>query len=271
MDEFALQQAEQNVVDIRTEIKAASNLMTSIQQAGAEMLSADITEANLENLTKRQQEHLARLSMLQSIDINTGSLLSAIQSVSDSLSSVSAAGGVIGAYSGYVPKNFAKGNVKEYMGLMRAYKREKSMGPAGSRPVVANDSELIIPTKYGGNIPNYQGGNLDRKVFDTSDMERLLEGILQAVVQQTETQATPAAAQAAGPVTQKVEANIQVSADQRVQIDGVSSVAEAVGQSVKSALNDQVPPDQIAAIESTILDFFNVLKDKGLINSFGQG
>lgn len=271
IDQFALQQAEQNVIEVRSEIKTASNLMAAVQRTGNEMLSADITEANLENLTKRQQEHLARLSMLQSIDINTSTLANAMQGVSEALANVNSAGGVLGAYSGHVPKNFAKGNVREYMGLMRAYSREKRMGPAGSNPVVANDSELIIPTKHRGHMPNYQSGNLDRKLFDTADMERLLEGILQAVVQQSEVRTAVATTPATGPLTQNVEATIQVNSNQRVQIDGVTSVAEAVGQAVRRSLNDQVSPDQISAIEETILEFFSVLKDKGLVNSFGQG
>lgn len=69
-------------------------------------------------------------------------------------------GNVPGAYAGYIP-NYARGNVSEYSSLLRAYEREKRMGPAGSRPVIANDSEYIIPSRYGGHVPNMAGGSGD--------------------------------------------------------------------------------------------------------------
>jgi hypothetical protein len=61
---------------------------------------------------------------------------------------------------GHIP-NYASGNVSDFRSLIAAYMREKKMGPPGSSPVIANDSEYIIPSKSGGHVPNYQGGTGD--------------------------------------------------------------------------------------------------------------
>jgi len=270
MDEFALEQAHNNVQEVRSEIKEAASIMQAVQEEVGNTLSERITESTLEDLAERQQQHMARLSMLQSIDANTQDFASSIGSLRDAISNLNVAQGVVGgAYSGHIPRNYARGNMSEYAGLVRAYNREKRMGPAGSRPVIANDSELIIPTKNNGNIPNYQGGNA---IFDTDDMEKLLASILEAIQVQTTQQAQVATGvTASGPTSQKVEATIQVNANQKVSIEGATSVAEAVASSVKNALNEHVSPDQMAAINEQILDLFNVLRDRGLVNSFGQG
>jgi TP901 family phage tail tape measure protein len=63
-----------------------------------------------------------------------------------------------GYAKGYIP-NYASGRMGELSGLISAYMREKKQGPAGSRPVIANDSEYIIPSRAGGQVPNMASGN----------------------------------------------------------------------------------------------------------------
>jgi TP901 family phage tail tape measure protein len=80
-------------------------------------------------------------------------------------------------FGGHVP-NYAGGNADpgELGGLIAAYRREKKHGPPGSTPVIANDSEYIIPTRAGGHVPNMAGGSgmFDEMKTQTSLMMKSL-------------------------------------------------------------------------------------------------
>jgi hypothetical protein len=63
-------------------------------------------------------------------------------------------------YAGYIP-HFAGGRLTsgEALGLIKAASREKSAMPPGAGLAVANTSEMIIPTRSKGFIPNFAFGN----------------------------------------------------------------------------------------------------------------
>lgn len=270
MDEIMLARAEENVQVVREEISSAAMLLNAAQHDVGELVSMSVDGSlqavNKENIAKRAQEHIARLSTLQQISTNT-------ESLSTNLSAfTSALGTLTGAATGHVPKNFASGNMREVAGLIKAYYAEKRAGPAGSRPVIANDSEWIIPTKDRGNIPNFQGGNANKIEVNAREMERLLTSILEELQSQTQEREGGAVSRAVPSDTMEpMQATININAQERVEVTGAATVADAVANSVRNALGDRLNEDQVAMISEQMMEIFNVLKNRGLMNSLGGG
>jgi len=265
MDEIMLARAEENVQVVREEISHAAALLNATQMAVGDLMSASLDMASKENISKRAQEHAVRLSALQVIGANTEGLATSITSF------MSALGTLTGAAGGHIPRNFAGGNIREVAGLVRAYHAEKRAAP-GANPVIANDSEWIIPTKGRGNVPNYQAGNAAKIDINSVEMERLLTSILeeiQAQRQATEGGATSRAVSEAN--AESMQATININAEQKVQITGATTIADAVASSVKRVLGDSLDNNQMDMISEQMLEIFEVLKTRGLMNSLGGG
>ena len=252
LDEIMLDRQEENFSEVANEIKEASALINSVQADTSALLANTFNESlfsvNKENLAQRAGEHLDRLSVLKDIDINTKSFADALKAYSEKA--------IPTGFAGHIP-NLARGNVGEIGALIKAYNIEKKMAPAGSRPVIANDSEYIIPTKAKGNIPHFQGGNVN-----FGSMEDLLGQILDQLRSDNINKTNP---------TQTIEANINVNGEQKVNLTGASSIADAVAKAMKSQLGDFVTNDQMAVVNGQIVEFFDVLRKRGLVNVFGKG
>ena len=265
MDEIMLARAEENVQIVREEISHAAALLNATQAAVGDLMSASFDMTSKENISKRAQEHAARLSALQVIGANTEGLITSITSF------MSAWGTLTGAAGGHIPKNFAGGNMREVAGLVRAYHAEKRAAP-GTNPVIANDSEWIIPTKGRGNVPNYQAGNAAKIDINSVEMERLLTSILEEI--QAQRQATEGGATSrvvSVDNTEPIQATININAEQKVQITGATTIADAVANSVKRAFGDSLDDNQMDMISEQMLEIFEVLKTRGLMNSLGGG
>jgi len=265
LDEIILARAEENVQIVREEISTAAMLLKSALSDLASLSSASLDTAAKENIMKRATEHAARLSALQAIEVNT-------ENFGKTITAFTAAVGVItGASRGHIPKNFAGGNMREMAGLVRAYHTEKRAAP-GANPVIANDSEWIIPTKNRGNIPNYQAGNTGKIDVNSVEMERLLTNILETIqAQNQETEGGAISRAVPTTNTEPLQATININAEQSVKITGVTTVADAVANSIKRALGDTLNADQISMISEQMLEIFDVLRNRGLMNSLGGG
>ena len=120
--------------------------------------------------------------------------------------------------------------------------------------------------------PNYQAGNAAKIDINSVEMERLLTSILeemQAQRQATEGGATSRAVPVAN--TEPVQATININAEQKVQITGATTIADAVANSVKRAFGDKLDNNQMDMISEQMLEIFEVLKTRGLMNSLGGG
>jgi len=266
LDEIMLERADQNVVDVRNEIRSAASLLNITQEKVGEVVVGGVMSATDSDMHQRATEHASRLAELERIGVNTDGLRDAFLSLKESGINVAKLGG---AAHGNIPRNFAAGNTN-IAGLVAAYMREKRMGPPGSRPVIANDSEWIIPTRSKGNVKNYQAGNKSAIPIESREIVSLLSNILEAV------QAQPTVEDSApttGAITpeQRIEAIINVNAEQKVQVTGASSVANAVAEAVKDGLNGYVTDDAMEAISAEIMEILSVLRERGLTNIFGRG
>lgn len=267
-DKIALERAEENALVTRDEIREASNVLSAVQENVGVLLSGDINvlkDVGVDNITSRLEEHKARLSVLQTISANTTGLVQSISALGNAIGVV----GATTAATGHIPKNFARGNVGEIAGILKAYRREQRMAPPGARPVIANDSELIIPTKAEGNVPNFRNGNASMLKVDNRSLETILTSILTELQTQT-VQGGGDVGVVAQPV-QNVEATINVNSEQNVRLTGAASIADSVAQAVKNSLTGFATEDQMGAISEQIMEFFEVLKSRGMVNSFGVG
>ncbi len=266
MDEIMLARAEENVQVVREEISHAAMLLNAMQVEIGNLISESTSilwGVNKENAAKRAQEHASRLSALQVIGANTEGLATSIASFMSALALTGAAGGNI-------PRNFAGGNMREVAGLVKAYHAEKRAAP-GANPVIANDSEWIIPTKGRGNVPNYQAGNAAKIDINSVEMERLLTSILEEIQAQRQTEGGVASSVVSVANTEPIQATININAEQKVQITGATTIADTVANSVKRAFGDSLDNNQIDMISEQMLEIFEVLKTRGLMNSLGGG
>jgi len=265
LDEIMLDRADENVQIVREEINTAAMLLNATQNEIGNLTSASIDTAKKENIAKRATEHAARLAALQQISSNTETLTTNIGAF------MTALGTITGAARGHIPKNFAGGNMREVAGVLRAYHAEKRAAP-GANPVIANDSEWIIPTKNRGNVPNHQAGNAGKIDVNAIEMERLLTNILEEIQAQNQ-EVEGGAVSGAVPTTntEPLQATININAEQNVKVTGAATVADAVANSIKNALGDTLNEDQLAMISEQMLEIFDVLKNRGLMNSLGGG
>ena len=266
MDEIMLARAEENVQVVREEISHAASLLNATQIEIGNLISESTSilwGVNKENAAKRAQEHASRLSALQVIGANTEGLATSIASFMSALALTGAAGGNI-------PRNFAGGNMREVAGLVKAYHAEKRAAP-GANPVIANDSEWIIPTKGRGNVPNYQAGNAAKIDINSVEMERLLTSILEEIQAQRQTEGGVVSSVVSVANTEPIQATININAEQKVQITGATTIADMVANSVKRALGDSLDSNQMDMISEQMLEIFEVLKTRGLMNSLGGG
>lgn len=262
-----LERAEQNVEIVREQIRQAATEISLAQSEASALLSSDLSTVDASVIEQTQQmaiQHGERLAQLRDININTANLTNSLQSLASAVSSIGTAA------HGHIPRNFAGGNLSEVSALIAAYRREKAMAPAGSKPVIANDSEVIIPTKFRGNIPNFQGGNI---TVGTDKLERLLSGVLeelQSVSTNTSTLASNAERSVAANVPGNMEATINVNAQETVRVTGAASIAEAFGSVLREQLSGFVTNDTISNLQGTLMQMFEVLRERGLVSSFGQ-
>lgn len=265
LDEIMLEKAEQNALDVRDDIRTAAAELSATQEQVGEIIAGGVKAATDTDMHQRAMEHASRLAELEIIGANTEGLKDAIASLKETGTTVTGLGG---AARGHIPRNFASGNIA---GLAAAYIREKRMGPPGSNPVIANDSEIIIPTRSKGNVKNFQGGTQAAVPIESVEMVNLLSNILDTLQAQPATEDVAATAATGVVPEQKVEATININAEQKVQVTGATDVASAVADAVKTGLNGYVTEDSMASINEAILEIFNVLRERGVVNILGQG
>lgn len=266
LDEIMLDRSEENVQIVREEINTAAMLLNATQNEIGNLTSASIDNAKKENIAKRATEHAARLAALQQISSDTAKLTTNIGTFMTALGTLTGA-----KAGGHIPSNFAGGNMREVAGVLRAYHAEKRAAP-GANPVIANDSEWIIPTKGRGNVPNHQAGNTGKIDINAIEMERLLTNILEEIQAQNQ-EVEGGAVSGAVPTTkmEPLQATININAEQNVKVTGAATVADAVANSIKNALGDTLNADQLAMISEQMVEIFEVLKSRGLMNSLGGG
>ena len=166
--------------------------------------------------------------------------------------------------------NLAGGNLSgnEIAGLMSAAKREKAAMPTGSRLMLANTSETVIPRKTvkrirraaGGNIPNAQGGNLN------GDIESAVASLANE---------TSSLRQSIGDLARSVSAQgpIQVNLDSNrtLTVNGLSELPQAIESAIVQRLGDTPSQAEVTAIRQSVVDVLARLRENGLEDFAGLG
>lgn len=255
----AQDRAKENAILVRDQIIASATEIAAADISAGAQTAVAITDVkgatiDLTNTVAAQTNETNRI--LQGIQ---DSLLQ----FTGSLSSFVETGTTISTKArGYIP-NFASNN--EVKAIIDAYNREKRQGPAGSKPVIANDSEIIIPTRHNGQIPNYQNGK--GVAIDTSTIEELLNNLIEEVKTKNSDLGNPEKKNIE-PI-QEVQATININSKQEVQVTGAVSIAQAIANALKDVLGPTVTVDQLGQVTKVVEQIFYSLKNKGLISSFG--
>lgn len=198
---------------------------------------------------------------------------------------------------------------KEASGLLFAAKREKRLMPAGASLAVANTSEAIIPMRNKGFIPNFAGGSeiasgieAARGINETvvaaiarsisvalseirtggSDEEQAIftqvvdelrsinEGITSlsnaniALSQTLESSITDTGSNAGS-----VDINLNTNQQNSVAVTGLERLADEIRVALERQVQSQID-QQMVSINESIRQLFRVLRERGLISSFGQ-
>ncbi len=199
----------------------------------------------------------------------------------------------------------------EALGLLRAGAREKRMMPGGAGLAVANTSETIIPNRYKGYIPNFAGGseiaNSIQAVNGTNaaivaaiansinsivnrtkdpnqeDTARItvdkLNNILSTLQEislsnssiDTAVNAEDTAQTTTGPTAvQPININVTSNGRNVVQVAGLENLEQALKDGIARAQVEQADK-VVAPVNDAVRAIFTVLRERGLMSSFGQG
>jgi TP901 family phage tail tape measure protein len=157
--EIAEERARENLMGVQLAVLEQTSVLQSAQ-ALQNQLTDQIIQAGSQdtlNLITREAELFREQnSAFAAIGDN---IVQAIRGLAGARAGVLGAAVGNGA-KGFIP-NFAGGNLSldEISGLIQAAAREKRAMPGGAGLAVANDSEIIIPTRNKGHVPNFQGGS----------------------------------------------------------------------------------------------------------------
>lgn len=264
------ERATEDLQDVRVAVIEQKGLLDQANTERRELLNAVLTADD--NNTLRQIEQRSSLfseqnAVFREIGNNITTAIGARTSVLD------AAAAVGGAYKGHIP-NAARGRGKlsasEVFGLINAASREKSAVP-GAGLVVANDTEMIIPTKNAarGHIPNAQNGFQLGPIAAGIDAVKSINETVVAAIARSVTQALsdiggggPAndeQLEVVAALLRDIQSELQTVSESNSAIESNTSVNEAEGGNVGAVgggqdVNITVQTNQNNTITVTGLD-----------------
>lgn len=276
------ERAKENALLVRDEIvNSASTISSATLAAGAQVASnvSSLTSLTNTRVALENSQHSEVAGFLTRLDTNTADISNTLK---QTLQQIIELGSIEGralpvapeipggeefesGFKGRIP-NFALGR-KGIGNLIEAYNKEKRHGPPGANPVIANDSELIIPTRSQGNIKNFQGGN---NVLNTTLIEKLLaELVSEFKASQKPDSPQEAAAKVNAEQVAPINATININGRQEVQLTGGQDVINGITQAVNRSLGNTLKSADLEQVSKSIQQLFRVLKERNLISGFG--
>ena len=158
--EIAEERARENLAAVEMAVREEHDILLASQSLQSELTDRLISansQTALDQLTREAELFREQNTEFRTIGDN---IVNAIRGVASARGNVLTAESAINGARGYIP-NFAGGNLsqQEIVGLLNAASREKRQMPGGAGLAVANDTEMIIPTRNKGFIPNFVGGS----------------------------------------------------------------------------------------------------------------
>ncbi len=311
--EIQAERASEELVSVQEELVSQNEALTAAadqrEKLTAQLLGAtDI--ATVKQIEAQAREFANQVPYFTDI---SDKLLEVVQAIGSlKVAQFSAAEAVPAAGRGWIP-NYAGGKLTsgEAFGLLRAGAREKRMMPGGAGLAVANTSETIIPSRFGGHIPNFANGSqiassiqavngtnaavvaaiansinsLISKTKDPNqeDTARItvdkLNSILSTLQEislsntsiDTAVNAEDTTETTTGPTAiQPVNINVTTNGRNVVQVAGLENLEQALKDGIARAQVEQADK-VIAPVNDAVRAIFTVLRERGLMSSFGQG
>lgn len=252
-----LKQVEDQKLTAQEALGITKEQAVSINEAKVEQTA---TKDKVAEGVQKQEETNALLTFLKNIGEDTLSAIQQGQGLAGAFAT-GIQGGLLNVAGGTLHAN-------EIAGLMNAATREKRAMPTGSRLMLANTSETVIPRKAvkrfrraaDGHIPNAQGGNSNGKIesavsqlaTETNDLRRSISELAQNVSAQ-------------GPI------QINVDSNRTIKVDGLSELPQAIESAIAQRLGDTPSQAEVTAVRQSVTDVLNRLRENGLedFNSLG--